>query len=456
MKIREMLGVSNAKLIFGSLDAEVDFTFFSKDTRTINIGDVFLGIKGDNFDGNDYWEEAFRKGATTCILSKNIIACDTEKYEGKNLVIVDNMEEFLMNLAKPIREKMNIPIIAVTGSVGKTSTKNIIADMLSLKYKVLKTNGNLNTPIGLALTLLRIKDEEIAVIEMGMNHAGEISKLSNFAKPDVAVITNIGTAHIGNLGSRENILKAKLEILDGMNDGVLIINHDTDLLYDWHKNHLISHKVISYGIDTLSDYQATDLRYDQNGSHFKIDDEVVDINVLGKHFIYNSLVAFAIGDLYGIEHSKMIQKLQNIPLEANRMELIRNDDITIINDTYNASYDSIYYALEVLSGFQGRKIAVLGDIGELGEFSEEIHRKIGALILKNKIDILITVGNFSKWINEEAIHLGFPKDFSYHFLDKKEAIKLIQEIKMLKDNYLVKASNSMKFIEIVNGIREEI
>lgn len=454
MKIREMLGVNNAKLIFGSLDAEVDFTFFSKDTRTINIGDVFLGIKGDNFDGNDYWEEAFRKGASTCILSKNIIANDTEKYDGKNLVIVDNMEEFLIGLAKPIREKMNIPIIAVTGSVGKTSTKNIIADILSIKHKVLKTNGNLNTPIGLALTLLRIKDEDIAVVEMGMNHAGEIHKLSTFAKPNIAVITNIGTAHIGNLGSRENILKAKLEILDGMENGTIIINHDTDLLYDWHQTCFLEHKIISYGIDTLSDYQAIDLKYDQNGSHFTIGQELVNINVLGKHFIYNSLVAFAIGDLFGIEHEKMIQKLKNIPLEPNRMELIKNKDITIINDTYNASYDSIYYALEVLSGFSGRKIAVLGDIGELGEYSEEIHRKIGSLILKNNVDILITVGENAKWIYEEALRLGFSKDFAYHFMDRQEAIKLICQIKMPKDNYLIKASNSMKFIDIVNGIIE--
>lgn len=451
MKIKDMLGISNARLIFGDVNTEIDFNYFSKDTRTIEPNAVFLGIKGDHFDGNDYWEEAFKKGASTCILSKEV---DNKfDYPNQNLVIVDDMQEFLIKLATPIREKLNIPIIAVTGSVGKTSTKNIIADILSVKYKVLKTNGNLNTPIGLALTILRIKDEEIAVVEMGMNHAGEISLLTNFAKPDVAVITNIGTAHIGNLGSRENILKAKLEILEGL-QGPLVINHDTDLPFDWHQNNTIANQVISYGIDTPSDYQATDLNYDNNGSHFKIDKEQVDINVIGKHFIYNSLVAFVIGDLYGVEHEKMIQKLKNISLEPNRMELIKNNDITIINDTYNASYDSIYYALEVLSEFSGRKIAVLGDILELGEYSEEIHRKIGSLIIKNKIDILITVGKYSKLINDEAIHLGLSNKVSYHLDKNEDVIKLINEIKRPNDNYLIKASNSMKFIEIVNGIKD--
>jgi len=453
MKIKEILETSKAKLIFGNLEDIVDFSHFSKDSRITSEGDVFLGIKGDNFDGNDYWKEAFEKGAKTCILSKQINLKDSEKWQGKNLIIVEDMEKFLVELATPKREKMNIPIIAVTGSVGKTSTKNIIADVLSAKYKVLKTAGNLNTLIGLALTLLRVKDEEIAVIEMGMNHAGEISVLSNFVKPDVAVITNIGTAHIGNLGSRENILKAKLEILEGLK-GSIIINHDTDLLNKWHKEAKIKNKIISFGIDTPSDYEATELKYDKTGSHFKIKEENIDINVIGKHFIYNALVAFAIGDLYHIEHKKMIQKLKEIPLEPNRMELINNHNITIINDTYNASYDSIYYALEVLNFFSGRKIAVLGDIGELGSFSEEIHQKIGSLIIKNNIDILITIGTYSKLIGEEASKLGMDKNNIYHFNHKKEAIDLINKMKKEQDNYLVKASNSMKFNEIVDGIKD--
>jgi len=454
IKIKEMIGKSNARLIFGDVNDSVDFNHFSKDSRIVNNGDVFIGIKGDNFDGNDYYEEAFNKGAKTCILSRNINISDElkEKYSDRNLLIVDNIEEFLVELARPIREKLNIPFIAVTGSVGKTSTKNIIADVLSAKYKVLKTSGNLNTLIGLALTILKVTDEEIGVIEMGMNHAGEISRLSNFLKPDIAVIINVGTAHIGNLGSRENILKAKLEILEGLK-GAIYINNDNDLLHAWCKSSNTTHKIITYGIENISDYQGVNIRYDKDGSHFNIGDKNIDINVIGRHFIYNSIVAYAIAKNFQVTDEEILKKLKNIPLESDRMELINSNDITIINDTYNASYDSIYYALEVLGFFDGRKIAVLGDIKELGEYSEEIHRNIGKLIVKDNIDILITIGNDSVYINEEALKSGFNKEKTYHFNNKEEAINLINEIKEKGDNYLIKASNSMKFKEIVEKIK---
>ena len=454
IKIKDMIGISNAKLIFGNENDYVDFNHFSKDSRNINKDDVFIGIKGDNFDGNDYYIEAFNKGAKTCILSKKIdINNDIiSKYKDRNLLIVDNIEEFLVELAIPIRENLNIPIIAVTGSVGKTSTKNIIAKVLSSKYKVLKTNSNLNTLIGLALTILRITNEDIAVLELGMNQAGEISKLSKFLKPDIGVIINIGTAHIGNLGSRENILKAKLEILDGLKE-VLFINNDNDLLNKWSQDHNLKLPVITYGIDNNSNYQGKNISYNKEGSSFKINNEEVKINVLGRHFIYNSLIAFAICDYLKLNHDDIIMKLKEIPLESDRMELINSNNITIINDTYNASFDSIYYALEVLSFFEGRKIAVLGDIKELGEYSEKIHRDLGKLIIKDNIDILITVGEYSKYINAETIKEGFNSKNSYHFNNNKETAKFINEIKKDGDTILVKASNSMKFKEIVEKIK---
>lgn len=454
IKIKDMIGVSNARLIFGNEDDIVDFNHFSKDSRIVNDKDVFIGIKGDNFDGNDYFEEAYRQGAKTCILCKNIEVTEElkEKYNDRNLIIVDDIKEFLVELARPIRDKMNIPIVAVTGSVGKTSTKNIIADVLSAKYKVLKTNGNLNTLIGLALTILRVSNEEIAVVELGMNKAGEISNLSKFLKPNIGIIVNVGTAHIGNLGSRENILKAKLEILDGLKD-MLFINNDNDLLNKWNTKCESNIPITTYGIDCKSKYQGENLKYDKNGSHFTVNDDKIDINVIGKHFIYNSIVAYAIGEYFNIDSKDILDKLKNIPLESDRMELIKSKDMTIINDTYNASYDSTYYALEVIASFEGRKIAVLGDIKELGDYAEEIHRNIGKLIIKYKIDILITVGEYSKYINDEAIKLGFNIGNSYSFDKKSEAINLINEIKRAKDNYLIKASNSMKFKEIVEKIK---
>ncbi len=449
MKIKDILKISNAKLIKGDINDTLDN--FSKDTRTIKKGDTYIGIIGEVYNGNTFYKEALEKGAKTCILSGKVEDFKDINNYNCNIIIVDDTLKFLMEIAKRKRDSLKIPIIAITGSVGKTSTKNIIADILSTKYKVKKTSGNLNTNIGLALTILSIQDEEILVLEMGMSKFGEISELTNIAKPNVAVITNIGTAHIGNLGSRENILKAKLEILEGLT-GPLIINNDNDLLNEWGINANIPNKIITYGIDTKSAYQAEDLSYDISGSHFKLNKEEVNINILGKHFIYNSLVAFAIGDLYGIDHHDIINQLKNLTLEENRMEIIKKNNYIVINDTYNASYDSVYYALEVLSNFNGRKIAVLGDILELGDWSEEIHRNIGKLIIKYNIDELITVGSLANYINIEANESGFPSALSHNFKSNEEAIKYLNNIKKENDIILIKASHGMNFIEIVNSI----
>lgn len=453
MQIKDILGINNAKLIFGNESTILEN--FSKDTRTIQEGDTYIGIKGLNFDGNLFFEDAFQKGAITCIVSN--ISLDEnlkDKYANHNLILVDDTITFLTEIARKKRESLNIPVIAVTGSVGKTSTKNIIADVLSSKYKVLKTDGNLNTNIGLSLTLLSLKDEEVIVLEMGMNELGEISVLTNIAKPNVAVITNIGTAHIGNLGSRENILKAKIEILEGLN-GPIILNNDNDLLNSWIKENKNNYEIITYGIDTPSDYYATNLTYNKDGSTFSLDKNTVKINVLGKHFIYNSLVAFAIASIFDINQEDVLTKLKNLTLEPNRMELITNNNITIINDTYNASLDSVIYALEVLGFFTTRKIAVLGDILELGDFGEQIHRDIALHIINNNIDILITVGPLANYINEEAINLGFNKNNAHHFNSNKEAIKFINNNKEANDTILVKASNGMNFLEIVNNIQNQ-
>lgn len=451
MKIKDTIGVCSAKLIQGNENSELNN--FSYDTRNIKAGDTFLGLDGEKVNGSIFFEEAIKKGVKTCVLCK--IDIDYEilnKYKKTNIILVDDTLEYIIALAKKKREALNIPIIAVTGSVGKTSTRNIIASVLKTKYKVLKTERNLNTNIGLAITLLSITDEEIAVLEMGMNHLGEIRELTNIAKPNVAIITNVGTAHIGNLGSRENILKAKLEIMEGLN-GPLIINNDNDLLNKWkEKNENIN--IITIGIDNESDYKASNINYHKNGSSFSVSNKEVMINVIGKHFIYNSLIAFVIGDLYQIKDQDIIESLKNIPLEKSRMELINSNNITIIDDTYNASYDSVFYALEVLNSFKDRKIAILGDILELGEFSEEIHLKIGKLIAENNIDILVTVGSNASFINSAAIRNGFEKQNSYHFKSNNEVIKFINNIKEPNDTILVKASNGMHFIEIVEGIKE--
>ena len=224
--VSDIISRFNGKLLCG--DENMILDNFCKDTRIIKNGDIYVGIKGESFDGNNFYADAFDKGAKACILD-NTTLVDTDRYGDKTIILVDNTLECIGKLAKYKRSLLNIPVVAITGSVGKTSTKDMVASVLSTKYKVLKTEGNNNNNIGLPFTILRYKDEDVMVIEMGMNHFGEISYLTDIVRPTIGVITNIGTAHIGILGSRENILKAKLEIIEGLN-GPLIINNDNDII----------------------------------------------------------------------------------------------------------------------------------------------------------------------------------------------------------------------------------
>ena len=267
-----------------------------------------------------FYEDALKKGASICILQdveipNNII----EKYPNSSIIIVDDVVKCLQTLAAYKRSLYNIPVVAITGSVGKTSTKDIVANVLSKKYNVLKTEGNYNNEIGLPLTVLKLKDHTAMVLEMGMNSFGEISLLSNIAKPTTCIITNIGTAHIGMLGSRENILKAKLEILEGLQEnGTVVINNDNDLLHKWYKENKNKYSVVTYGINEKSDFNATDIRLEQDRSKFKLKGKNKDINinvpVAGEHFVYNSLCAISVGNIYDIEVEKIADAISSFEL----------------------------------------------------------------------------------------------------------------------------------------------
>ncbi len=449
MSIKDILGISNAKLIIGN--ENYVFNGFSKDTRTIKPGDTYIGIKGENFDGNKFYLDAFLKGADTCILENADIDIETKKkLEGKNIILIDNALEFIMQAAEKKRSMINVPVIAITGSVGKTSTKNIVADILKTKYHVLSTIGNENSRLGMSLRILNYANEDCLVLEMGMNQAGEIKKLSQIAKPNYAIITNIGTSHIGNLGSRENILKAKLEILEGLN-GPLIINNDNDLLNAWQSKKEYSN-IITFGLKNNSDYKPENITYQKNGTIYTINNEKITIPAVGDAFIYNSLVALIIGNLFNIDYPTMKKTLANLSFEPHRMQFINTKNYTVIDDSYNASYDSIIYALDVLSHFNERKILVLGDIFELGEYEKEIHSNIGASISSNNIDILVTVGSLSKYINETAEKNGLNKNNSHHFNNNDEAITFLKNTIKENDIILIKASHAMNFTEIVDKL----
>ncbi len=442
--------------IYNKIDEEVNG--IKIDTRKIGVNDCYIGIKGEKNNGNLLYNEAFKKGARLVILDEFIESKEVIDYLKENnlsIILVKDSIKALGSIAKFKRESFYSPVVAITGSAGKTSTKDMVYSVLKEKYNAHKTVGNQNNHIGLPLTILGLEeDNEVLVLEMGMNHLKEISYLTNIAKPDVAVITNVGTAHIGNLGSRDNILKAKLEILEGLNpNGTVIINNDNDLLHKWYLNNKDNYKIITIGIKNTSDIMAREIVEEEDGSTFVFNGDIYSVPIAGEHFIYNALVAIAVGRLFNVKTDMIKKGILNFEMSSNRMNVSENNGITIIDDSYNANYDSMSYALKYLASLDGRNIAVLGTMKELGEYSRTLHEDIGVLISKEDIDILITLGDDAKYINDKAVELGFNKNNSYHFNTNQEIIDFINKIKTNNDNILVKASNSLNFKEIVNGIK---
>ena len=451
MKVKEILKITQGTLVIG--DLELDCENFSKDTRTIQKGDIYIGIKGDKFDGSKFWKQALDLGAQAVIIQGiEILEDEKEKYAGKTIILVNNTLEALYKMAEYKRSLYNIPVIAITGSVGKTSTKDIIASVLTTKYKTLKTEGNNNNNIGLPLTILKLRDHEVLVVEMGMNHFGEISLLTKIAKPTLAVITNIGTSHIGNLGSRENILKAKLEILEGMDKPRIIINNDNDLLHKWYEENKGKIEIHTYGIENQSELNAENIELQEENSKFTAVSKEKKIKIYvpvgGKHFIYNALCGAEVGKILGLSDDQIKEGIANFELTKKRMDIrqLENEAI-LINDSYNASYESMKASLEYLANHTGtRKIAVLGDMLELGKYAVELHKEVGEEVAKNNIDILICAGENSNYIIEGA--KNNPQVEKYLLKTNDEILQKLHEILKKGDVVLVKASNAMKFYEI--------
>lgn len=509
MKLKEFINQIDGKLLAGS--EETEFGNVCTDSRKVQSGDTYIAIKGEVYDANDFATDAIKNGANLCIISeeKNDVVQEANK-KGATLVLVKDTLEALQQIAKYKRELCKISTVAVTGSVGKTSTKDIIASCLSAKYNVLKTQGNMNNFIGVPLTILSLKDEDAMVVEMGMNHFGELSRLTNIAEPTISVITNIGTAHIGNLGSRENILKAKLEILEGMQEKVLVINNDNDLLHDYYlKNQNNENiKIFTYGINNKSDIMAKDITLNEDCSKFtceisteflkekcqnyyvsdkensdfsnskskeeknnniengsneirntnELESEFkIEVPVGGIHFVYNALCSILVGKLLNLSNTEVTDGIKSFKPTKNRMDITKlKNGVTIINDSYNASVDSMNMLLKYLKDYNAkRKIAVLGDMLELGRFSEELHRKVGAEVQKDKTDFLIVQGENSKFIADEAIKNGMKKENVFSFNTRDEIYNFIKENWKEGDCILFKASNGMKFFEIADRLIKE-
>lgn len=457
MKISRILKGINYKELIGN--EEVEIKDFSKDTRTINEGDIYVGIKGENFDGNTFYNKAFEAGASACLLDNIEVTEELRKYvldNNKAIIIVENTLVALAEHAASIRNSIDIPVVAITGSAGKTSTKDIIASVISTKYNTLKSEQNYNNEIGCPLSISRYTNEEVMVLEMGAQYVGEIDSYCKYARPTIGVITNVGTAHIGAefFGSRENILKGKTEIINYMDEnGVLIINNDNDMLHKYYLDNKDNSKVriVTIGIENESDIMPTDINILEDHSTFKVDGKEIRMPISGQHFIYNALEAIAVARELGIDLDSVQKGLNSLEMSKNRMDIIKKENnITIINDAYNANAEAMEYAIKYLGNMKTRKVAVLGSMLELGDYTKELHEKVARACLENKIDVVITIGKEMEYASNYLKENGFNEN--YHFDTKENVLEFLKEIMQENDTILIKGSNGLALFNMVDEL----
>lgn len=440
------------------------------DNRLIEKDYLFIAIKGNRVDGHSFIPAAFEAGALAA-LSEHELENPAGPY-----ILVESCEAAMKKIAKFYRQSLDIKVVGITGSVGKTSTKEMIASVLSQKYHVLKTEGNFNNEIGLPLTIFRIRDEhEVAVLEMGISDFGEMHRLAEMANPDVCVITNIGLCHLENLIDRDGILKAKTECLEHMRpNGAAILNGDDDKLCT--KTEVNGRKTIFYGmmqkpltIET-EEGQKELARKDVyaegveliglDGSkaviHVNIDQSAavalpVTIPIAGEHNIYNAMAAAAVGVELGLSEAEIVCGIEAVQTIGGRSNLIHRNGRTIIDDCYNANPVSMKASIDVLSKAEGRKIAVLGDMGELGADEKVLHFSVGEHFAGKGIDMLFVTGELSTEIVSGVV-LVSPATEVHYFGTREALIEALKEESREGDTILVKASHFMNFQEIVKAL----
>jgi len=424
----------------------------TNDTRKITDANLFVPLQGEKSNGHDHVLRAFEQGASASFWEHN----QPNPPEGAALIFVEDSLQALQQLAKAYLNELEAKVIGITGSNGKTTTKDMTASILGTKYRVHKTSGNYNNHIGLPLTVLSApEDTEMLILEMGMSSRGEISLLSRIGQPDAAIITNIGESHLLDLGSREGIADAKLEIVEGLKpDGVLIYNGDEPLLIN--RIGEVASRKISFGRSITNDYYPADIQPGQDDMNFTIEKEGMhsfQLPVLGTHNVLNSLAAIAVGREMGISYEEIARGLRELKLTNMRMEVsFGANGEKIINDAYNASPTSMKAAIELVKGMTDatKKILVLGDMLELGPEEAEYHYKMGELITE-EIDYVLAYGNLSVNLAEGAkANLGPERVF--HFADKEDLVHKLKELTEPHALVLVKASRGMRLEEVVNAL----
>ncbi len=461
--VQEVLAVTNGSLFAGVAAGSLSGAVI--DSREARGGELFFPLQGDKHNGHRFVADALQRGAAATLLEKRYLTQfkPGDFPPGKTVIVVDDCLRSLQDIAAYHRDKYQVWVVAVTGSNGKTTTKDLIASVLKTRYRVLKTEGNFNNDIGLPLTLLRLNGQhEIAVLEMGMRGPGEIALLCSLCKPNVGVITNIGEAHLELLGSRENISRAKGELLDSMSStGTAILNGDDPYLKSMGEV-FVGHTVY-YGYDEGLNLRAHRSLFQNDGYCFTAalpggDVEEFWVPLPGRHNVYNGLAAVAVGLHFSLVPSGIREGLAATSFSGMRMERFQTKSgLRLLNDAYNASPSSMEVALQSLKEWAGGGlcIAVLGDMLELGVFSEEGHRKTGHCVARLGIDSLVTVGEQASLIGEGAKEAGFSPQNIYCCGDRGAAINVLQTLPLQESYVLVKGSRGMAMETIVEALLEQ-
>lgn len=434
------------KFVGNESDKNIAITSVERDSRQIKDGSLFLAIKGERVDGHDYIEKCFASGAVCAVCEKTPVNA-TKPY-----ILVDSTLDAVKKIAKAYRQKFDIPVVGVSGSVGKTSTKEMLYAVLSQKYKTHKTQGNLNNELGVPLTLLSMhEDTQAAVIEMGISDFGEMTRLSEMVQPTICVLTIIGCCHLENLGDRDGVLKAKTEMFkNAAENAEYILNGDDDKLYS--VTEVNGKKPIYFGFASDNDYYAEDIENNGEGGiscTLCFDNTRLNVTIpaIGSYMVSNALAAVAAGRLLGLSDEQLINGVESYKTVGSRANVINTGKIRIIDDCYNANPTSVKASLDTLVNFSGRKVAMLGDMKELGADELKLHFETGKYAKDKGVDLVIAAGPL-------AVELAKGADGEW-FESVEQVKNAIPALINEGDTVLVKASHSMHFEEIVDFLKEQ-
>ncbi|OGC77848.1 MAG: hypothetical protein A2Z27_04765 [candidate division Zixibacteria bacterium RBG_16_50_21] len=458
LSVKESLGIVKGSLIEEKPEfLDTHFTGVSIDSRTVSKGNLFVALSGEKYDGHDFVAQAVKSGARAVLVAETKRQKISSGVTGTVPVIsVKDSKLALQSLGANYRQRFDIPVVAITGSNGKTTTKEMTAQVLASRYEVVKSQKSFNTQVGVPLTIFELTPEtEVLILELGTSQFGELSRLTEIARPTSAVILNIGPAHLETFGSLENVAKAKFELLDRLpEDKPAFLNLDDPFLRKRASQE--RHKVVSFALQTKADYQALDLLISGNGHiDFKVRHNLVRLNILGRHNVYNALATYAVAESFGLSHQEIARELENYKPALLRMEILETGGVKLINDSYNANPVSMLAALESLMQTKtaGRRIAVLGDMLELGNEAKKLHQEIGKKAAESDLDYLLTVGVLAEFIARSAEVNGFSKKRVKSFDNNQAATEHLLEILKPGDTVLLKGSRRMKLEEIAERLQ---